>query len=86
MRSGRGADPNRGLAQTPGVRGFCDRFQALLNVAPPEDVPWVSLMVNHEAAVVRIAQREAEGGGSMEHDLLPMLLYPMARPSGRGGG
>ena len=65
---------------------FRDRFQALLNVAPPEDVPWVTFMVNHEAAVVRIAQREAEGGRSMEHDLLPMLLYPMARPSQRGGG
>src|SRR6202051_4339523 len=63
---------------------FRDRFQALLNVAPPEDVPWVTFMVNHEAAVVRMAQREAEGG-SMEHDLLPMLLYPMARPSQRGG-
>jgi hypothetical protein len=64
---------------------FRDRFQALLNVAPPEDVPWVSFMVNHETAVVRIAQREAEGGRSMEHGLLPMLLYPMARPSQRGG-
>ena len=60
---------------------FRDRFQALLNVAPPEDVPYVSFMVSHEAAVVRIAQREVEGAGSMEHDLLPMLLYPMSRPS-----
>jgi hypothetical protein len=60
---------------------FRDRFHALLNVAPPEDVPFVSFMVNHEAAVVRIAEREAEGLGSMAHDLLPMLLYPMVRPS-----
>ena len=59
---------------------FRDRFQALLDAAPPEDVPFVSFMVNHEATVVRIAQREAEGLGSMEQDLLPMLLYPMVRP------
>jgi hypothetical protein len=60
---------------------FRDRFQALLDVAPPADVPFVSFMVNHEATVVRIAQREAEGMGSMEQDLLPMLLYPMVRPA-----
>jgi hypothetical protein len=36
-------------------------------------------MVNHEATVVRIAQRESAGEGSIERELLPMLLHPMAR-------
>jgi hypothetical protein len=58
---------------------FRDRFQALLAVSPPEDVPLVRFMVHHEAAVIRFAQQEAQGE-SMENDLLPMLLYPMARP------
>jgi len=59
---------------------FRDRFQALLAAAPPEDVPWVSFMANHEASVIRFAQREADGDGSMELDLLPLLLCPMPRP------
>jgi hypothetical protein len=60
---------------------YRDRFQTLLDAALPEDVPLVSFMVNHEAAVIRFAQRESLGDGSMEHDLLPMLLCPMARPN-----
>jgi len=59
---------------------YRDRFQKLLDAAPAEDVPLVSFMVTHEASVIRMAQREAVGDGSMEHDLLPMLLCPMARP------
>ncbi|HME41185.1 MAG TPA: hypothetical protein VKG63_19675 [Steroidobacteraceae bacterium] len=61
------------------ARPYLERFQTLLDAAPAEDVPWVSFMVDHEASVIRMAQREAEGAGSMEHDLLPMLLCPMAR-------
>jgi hypothetical protein len=60
---------------------YRERFQTLLDAALPEDVPLVSFMVNHEAAVIRFAQREALGDGSMEDDLLPMLLCPMARPN-----
>ena len=60
---------------------YRERFKTLLDAAPPEDVPSVSFMVNHEASVIRFAQREAVGDGAMEHDLLPMLLCPMARPS-----
>jgi hypothetical protein len=59
---------------------YFDRFQALLDVAPPPDVPLITFMVNHEAAVIRMAQHESVGG-SMEQELLPMLLYPMARPA-----
>jgi hypothetical protein len=58
---------------------YVDRFQALLDVATPDDVPLITFMVNHEATVVRIAQRESAGEGSMERELLPMLLYPMPR-------
>jgi hypothetical protein len=60
---------------------YRDRFRALLAVAPAQDVPLVSFMVHHEAAVIRMAQRESVGDGSMEHELLPMLLCPIARPS-----
>jgi len=59
---------------------YRDRFQALAHAAPPEDVPLVSFMAHHEAAVIRFAEREARGEGSLEHDLLPMLLCPFARP------
>jgi hypothetical protein len=60
---------------------YRDRFQKLLDAAPADDVPLVSFMVDHEASVIRMAQREAAGDGSVEHELLPMLLCPMARPS-----
>jgi hypothetical protein len=60
---------------------YVDRFRALLDAAPPDDVPLVTFMVNHEAAVIRIARHESVGKETMAHELLPMLLYPMARPS-----
>jgi hypothetical protein len=60
---------------------YRDRFQKLLDAAPAEDVPLVGFMVNHEVSVIRMAQREAVGDGSMEHELLPMLLCRMARPA-----
>jgi hypothetical protein len=63
------------------ARPYLDRFQALLDAAPFEDVPWISFMVAHEAAVIGFAQREARGDESTERDLLPMLLCPIARPS-----
>jgi hypothetical protein len=47
----------------------------------PDDVPLVTFMVNHEAAVIRIARHESVGKETMVHELLPMLLYPMACPS-----
>ena len=36
--------------------------------------------MDHEAAVIRIAQREAAGEESMDRELLSMLSYPLPRP------
>ena len=58
---------------------YVHRFQALLDAAPPEDVPLVLFMVDHEQSIVRIAAQEAAGKGSMDRELLVMLSHPMAR-------
>lgn len=63
------------------ARPYPERFQALLAVALPEDAPLVRFMVAHEGSVIRIAQREAAGDSSMDLALLPMLSYPLSRPS-----
>jgi hypothetical protein len=57
---------------------YVHRFQALLDVAPPEDVPWVRFMVDHEQSVVRIAGREAAGEAIMASELVVMLAHPFA--------
>jgi len=57
---------------------YVHRFQALLDVAPPEDVPWVRFMVDHEQSVVRIAGREAAGEAVMAGELAVMLAHPFA--------
>jgi hypothetical protein len=41
----------------------------------------VRFMVAHEAMIIRIAEREAVGEGSMDCELLPMLSYPLIRRS-----
>jgi hypothetical protein len=61
------------------ARPYLERFQVLLAAATPEDAPIVSFMVAHEGAVIRIAQREAVGDGSMDRELLTMLSYPLVR-------
>ena len=61
------------------ARPFLERFQALLEVALPEDAPLVRFMVVHEGSVIRIARREAGGDGCMDLELLPMLSYPLVR-------
>jgi len=63
------------------AKPYRDRFQALLDAAPPADAPLVRFMVHHESSVIQFAQREARGEGSMEDVLLPMLMCPLARPS-----
>ena len=60
---------------------YLERFETLLAAAAPEDAPMVSFMVTHEAAVIRIAKREAIGDGSMDQELLTMLSYPLVRAS-----
>jgi hypothetical protein len=57
---------------------YVRRFQALLNAAPPEDVPWVRFMVDHEQTIVRIAGREAAGESIMANELVVMLAHPFA--------
>jgi len=61
------------------ARPFLERFQALLSVALPEDAPLVRFMVVHEGSVIRIAQREAAGDECMDHELIPMLSFPLVR-------
>jgi len=60
---------------------YRDRFQALLRAAASEDAPLVQFMAAHEAAVIRIAEREVAGDDSMARELLTMLAYPLPRPS-----
>ena len=61
------------------ARPYLERFQALLADASADDAPLVSFMVAHEAAVIRIAQREAAGESAMDRELLTMLAYPLVR-------
>jgi|SRR5271154_3872241 len=58
---------------------FAERFRALLDAAPPEDVPLVLFMVDHEQTVIRIAEREAAGDAGMDRELVVMLAHPIAR-------
>jgi hypothetical protein len=58
---------------------YLERFRALLAAAAPADQPMIAFMVAHEAAVIRIAQREAAGDASMDRELLTMLSYPLVR-------
>jgi hypothetical protein len=58
---------------------YAQRFQALVDVAPPEDVPLVMFMVDHEQSVMRMAEREAAGESVMDRELLVMLSYPIPR-------
>jgi hypothetical protein len=58
---------------------FLERFQALLAIAAPDDAPMVRFMVEHEAAVIRIAKREAAGDSCMDTELRAMLSYPWVR-------
>jgi len=55
---------------------YLHRFQALLDVAPPEDMPLVRFMVDHEQLVVRIAGREAAGESAMASELVVRLAHP----------
>jgi xanthine/CO dehydrogenase XdhC/CoxF family maturation factor len=58
---------------------YADRFRSLLQDAPPQDVPLVRFMVDHEESVARIAEREASGEAAMESELVVMLAHPIAR-------
>jgi hypothetical protein len=58
---------------------YARRFEALLSAAPPEDVPLVVFMVDHEESVARIAAREAAGEAIMDRELTVMLAHPIAR-------
>ena len=57
---------------------YVHRFQALLDVTPSEDVPWVRFMVDHEQSIVRIAGGEAAGESIMATELVVMLVHPFA--------
>jgi hypothetical protein len=59
---------------------YLERFRALLAAAAPADESMIAFMVDHEAAVIRIAQREAAGDASMDRELLTMLSHPLVRP------
>jgi hypothetical protein len=57
---------------------YAHRFQSLLEVAPPEDVPLVRFMVDHELSVSRIAEREAQGESAFSSELIVKLAHPFA--------
>jgi hypothetical protein len=58
---------------------YVERFKALLEAAPAEDIPLVRFMVDHEQCVVRIAEREASGQSVMAQELVVKLAHPIAR-------
>jgi hypothetical protein len=57
---------------------YAHRFQALLEAAPPEDVPLVRFMVDHELSVSRIAERESRGESAFSSELIVKLAHPFA--------
>jgi hypothetical protein len=58
---------------------YAHRFEALLQVAEPVDLPLVRFMVDHELSVSRIAEREAAGEPAMANELIVKLAHPIAR-------
>ncbi len=59
---------------------FAERFRSLLPFAPPEDVPLILFMIDHEESFSKIAAREAMGEPAMVSELVVMLAHPFARP------
>ncbi len=57
---------------------YAHRFQSILDAAPPEDVPLVRFMVDHELSVSRIAEREAQGESAISSDMVVKLAHPIA--------
>jgi hypothetical protein len=57
---------------------YAHRFQSILDAAPPEDVPLVRFMVDHELCVSRIAAREAQGESAISSDMVVKLAHPIA--------
>jgi hypothetical protein len=62
---------------------YAQRFRSLLEVAPPEDVPLILFMIDHEESFSRVTGREAMGEAAMATQLVIMLAHPFAR-AGRG--
>ena len=58
---------------------YAARFRSLLAFAPPEDVPLIRFMIDHEESFSKIAAREALGEPAMESELVVMLAHPFAR-------
>ena len=57
---------------------YAHRFESLLEVAPPEDVPLVGFMVDHEYSVSRIAERESQGESAFSSELIVKLAHTFA--------
>ncbi len=58
---------------------YAERFRSLHQVAPPEDVPLILFMIDHEESFSRITAREAMGEPAMATELVTMLAHPFAR-------
>ena len=54
-------------------------MESSLAFAPPEDVPLIRFMIDHEESFSKIAAREALGEPAMESELVVMLAHPFAR-------
>jgi hypothetical protein len=57
---------------------YANRFQSLLEVAPPEDAPLLRFMIDHELSVSGMAKREAQGESAFSSDLVVKLEHPFA--------
>ena len=58
---------------------FAARFRLLLPFAPPEDVPLILFMIDHEETFSNITAKESAGEPAMNTELVVMLTHPFAR-------
>jgi len=58
---------------------FAARFRSLLPFAPPEDVPLILFMIDHEETFSNITAKESAGEPAMNTELVVMLAHPFAR-------
>jgi len=70
--------PEFAAANMPVVEGFLSRFEAILELGPPEDKRILQSMVDHEASILRWVTLERDGitKGSLD-DVIAQLQYPL---------
>jgi hypothetical protein len=70
--------PAFAAANIPVVQGYLSRFEAILELGPPEDQTTLQSMVDHEASILRWVTMERDGitQGSLD-DVIAQLQYPL---------